>query len=584
MSANNRPRIDAEVDAFSEGGLRAPPEYGPLRKAWWWFDFIILVKLARLRFIAVLVVIGLIIVKWDTLMAYYERWTRPADAQAPAHGDVEFFCPMHPTVIRDNNKEKCPICFMPLSKRKKGSGTPEALPAGVVNRVQLSPYRAALAGVRTWKVDYVPLSKDIVTVGSVEFSERGLKQVAARVKGRIDRLLVDQTGVMVHTGDELAALYSPDLNVTVQNLLDAKRANDAGMLRVARERLELWGIDRPQIDKIIQTGEGNSHLRIRSPMNGHVIKKYVREGQYVDEGTPLYDLADVSTVWVQAQVYEDDMVFLPPTSRFHTGEPKPEDRLPVNATTPAFPGEKFGGFLSFIQPHVDPNTRTVTVRFEIANPEHRLRPGTTATVALKAPLAAIKGLQLRDGAVLAVPESAVIDTGSQKIVYREATPNVFEGVLVETGPRMQGPDDATYYPLLKGLGSGDRIVLTGAFLVDAETRLNPAAGSIYFGGSGGGKAGATTQTRPSMPNDEEEEVAAALGKLSDADRKLALEQGFCPVLENSRLGGMGTPIKLMLDGQPLFVCCKGCVEEAKAKPKEMLDRVQKRKGMKPKGK
>src|SRR5581483_11017306 len=146
--------------------------------------FLILVKLARLRFIAILVIIGLVLVKWSTLVAYYERWTRPAPTEHAAAGDFEYFCPMHPAIVRDNPHEKCPISFMPLSKRKLGT-PPEPLPAGVVNRVQLSPYRVVLAGVQTWRVAHVPLTKEIVTVGFIEFNERGMKTVSARVKGRL---------------------------------------------------------------------------------------------------------------------------------------------------------------------------------------------------------------------------------------------------------------------------------------------------------------------------------------------------------------------------------------------------------------
>src|SRR6185295_1832915 len=117
-------------------------------------------KLARLRFIAILLVIGLVITQWDTLLAYYDKLTRPVDTVEAASSDVEYFCPMHPSVVRDSPKEKCPICFMPLSKRKKGTGKAEVLPAGVVSRVQLSPYRIVLAGIQTWPVDYQPLSKE----------------------------------------------------------------------------------------------------------------------------------------------------------------------------------------------------------------------------------------------------------------------------------------------------------------------------------------------------------------------------------------------------------------------------------------
>src|SRR5258708_4143220 len=195
IGTNPEPRPEATGERQSEGGLRAPREYSLLRRIWWWFDFIVLVNLARLRFIAILVVVGLVIVYWDTLAAYYDKWTRPAHPDdSQAHGtNYEWFCPMHPTVVRDVPNQKCPICFMPLSKRPKGEAKEEALPPGVVNRVQLSPYKVVAAGIRTWKVDYVALTKKITTVGSIEFNERLQKQVAARVKGRLDTLDVNET-------------------------------------------------------------------------------------------------------------------------------------------------------------------------------------------------------------------------------------------------------------------------------------------------------------------------------------------------------------------------------------------------------
>lgn len=370
-----------EIPSIDEGGLRAPPHLTGWRKAWWWFDFIILVKLARLRFVAVLVAIGAGITQWDLLVAHYEKLTRPADAKAHVAGDAEWFCPMHPSVVRDNGKDKCPVCFMPLSKRKKGAASDEALPAGVVSRVQLSPYRVVLAGVQTWAVDYVPLTKQITAVGYVDFNERGFKTVSSRVKGRIDSLISSETGKLVTAGDELASIYSPELNVTVQTLLDAQKRNSSDLLKSSRNRLHLLGISDDQIDLILKNGEANTHLRIRSPISGHIVKKYVREGQYVEEGMPLYDIADLSIVWIQAQVDERDFRFLPTE---HHGDVSAE-RLPVMAITQTFPDEPFHGFLSFIYPHVDQETRTVTVRFEIPNPGHKLRPGATAEVIIDVP-------------------------------------------------------------------------------------------------------------------------------------------------------------------------------------------------------
>lgn len=568
-----RDHFEEPLSPDDEGGLRAPPGVTGWRKAWWWFDFIILVKLARLRFIGILLVIGVVITQWDTLVAYYDKWTRPADAAAAAASDIEYFCPMHPSIIRDNPKDKCPICFMPLSKRKKGGSAVEALPAGVVNRVQLTPYRVVLAGASTWPVDYVPLSKALTAVGYVEFNERGQRTVSARVAGRIDKLFADETGQMVNAGDPLASLYSPDLFVTVQNLREAQQTGNRSNLESAKTRLKLQGIDEAQIADILAADKADTDLLIRSPISGHIIKKYVREGDYVEEGTRLYDLADLSTVWIQAQIYEDDMAFLPVGDEHGSVESL---GVAVTATTRAFPDEPFAGKLAFIYPHADQNTRTVTLRFELDNPGRKLRPGATATVTLNVPPKDIAALQnlvgsdaphaemLAEGRALAVPESSVIDTGNQRIVYRESSPGVYEGVDVSLGPLMTGPEGASFYPVLRGLAQGDLVVTSGSFLIDAETRLNPAAGSIYFGGSGGSQSGRSTVTtvRPTTPEDPDAVIEAALAKLSAEDRALAESQRFCPVLPDNRLGAMGVPVKVMIEGEPVFLCCAGCKDKA----------------------
>ncbi len=552
---------------------------------WWWFDFLILVKIARLRFVAILITIGIIITQWDLFTAYYEKWSRPAAQSAAAGGgDYEWFCPMHPTVVRDNPKDKCPICFMPLSKRKKGeASTGEALPAGIVSRVQLTPYRVVLAGVNTWRVDYVPLAREIVAAGLVEFNERGQKTIAARMAGRIDKLLVSETGQMVQAGDVLAEFYSPELLNTVQNLLQAGKSGSRDLANDARTRLDLLGIDRAQIDEIVQSGKANTHLKIRSPISGHVIQKYVVEGQTVEEGKPLYDVVDLSSVWIQAQVYEDDIGLLP-VAQEHPHEAEAAN-TPVVATTRAFPNEEFRGTLKFVYPHVDQATRTLTVRFEIDNPQHKLRPGGTATVRLFIPPQKIQSLasegmsaeardQLSNGRVLAVPQASIIDTGEQKIVYREAAPNEFEGVLVTLGPKLLDPDGVAFFPVLSGLSPGDRIVTSGSFLVDAETRLNPAAGSIYFGGSGGAKNATSGAVRATTPEDPEAKIAAVLSKLPPADRKLAEQQRTCPILKDSRLGSMGVPVKLSLAGETVFLCCSGCKGQATANPEQTAARVR----------
>jgi len=584
MSNREKTSLPDIVDTNDEGGLRAPPGLTGWRKAWWWFDFIILVKLARLRFVGVLVLIGVIITQWDLLIAYYDRLTHGADSTGVNAGDSEWFCPMHPSVIRDNSKDKCPVCFMPLSKRKKGESHSEVLPAGIVNRVQLSPYRVVLGGVQTWELDYQPLSKEIKAAGFIEFDETGQRTVSARIAGRIDKLFANETGQMVEAGTELASIYSPDLVVTVQNLIDARKSGNPKNEESARRRLELLGIDEEQIQELAAGDKPRTDLTIRSPISGHIIKKYVREGQYVEQGTPLYEVADLSTVWVQAQVYEDDMEFLP-LDQQHPSNPRQGSQIDILATTRAFAHEEFHGKLSFVYPHVDQSTRTVTIRCELKNPGHKLRPGSTATVTmtvlprnvpslLEASAEAEHAAMLEQGKMLAVPENAVIDTGSQRIVYRETIPGTFEGVRVTLGPRMAGPEGESLYPVLEGLSRGDRIVATGSFLVDAETRLNPAAGSVYFGGSGSSKSGQSASTvRPSTPEDQDAKFAAVLARLPADQRRLVEQQSFCPILDQNRLGSMGIPIKLIIEGQSVYLCCDGCKKSAMANPKQTLAKV-----------
>jgi hypothetical protein len=252
--------------------------------------------------------------------------------------------------------------------------------------------------------------------------------------------------------------------------------------------------------------------------------------------------------------------------------------LPISATTDAIPNRSFAGKLGFIHPHLDTAARTLRVRFDMENADHKLRPGMFATVKIEVPANRLgQSFLTRDGQVLAVPESAVIHTGNQKIVFREESPTVYDAIQVELGPPMKGPMDGSYYPVVKGLDAGDKIVSVGSYLLDAETRVSAAAGSIYYGGSGGGTKAASatvTSVRPSTPEDEDLKIRAALAKLSTPDRRLAEAQKYCPVLPANRLGSMGTPVKIMLNGSAVFLCCKGCAGAARSHPDETLVKVE----------
>ncbi|MEZ7891343.1 MAG: efflux RND transporter periplasmic adaptor subunit [Candidatus Wallbacteria bacterium] len=354
--------------------------------------FIIEVVNVRLRFILILVLSGLVIGYWDTIMNYYEKYTRPESAaDAVLISDIEYFCPMHPNVIRDA-PGSCPICGMPLSMRHKG-GSNDELPPDILGRVQLSPYRVALAGVKTTTIDYFPLEKFIEVPGTVEFDERKLARISARTGGRIDNLFVNYTGTTVKQGDSLAKIYSPQLMSTIDELLNVSKAGknviqaipgldgtqkiNQSFAESARKRLRYLGITDEQIARIERTGKTDSDILITSPIAGIVTKKYVVEGQYVDEGTPLFDVANLLVVWMQAKVYEEDIQYV-----------KIGQHVSIRAQ--AYPNAFFDGTVAFIDYVMDKNTRTINVRVDIGNSDLKLKPGMFLTAAIKVPISEIE--------------------------------------------------------------------------------------------------------------------------------------------------------------------------------------------------
>jgi Cu(I)/Ag(I) efflux system membrane fusion protein len=551
---------------------------------WQRVRFLFKVAEIRLRFILILVATFVLIGKWETIKNYWEKWTRPSAKIVQVNSDTEFFCPMHPSVVReslepDGSVPKCPICGMPLSQRKKGEKT--VLPQGVLSRVQLSPERIEMAGLKTAEVTYQPLAKLIETVGFVDYDESRRSRIVTRVSGYIEKLYVDKTFMNVRKGESLAVLYSPELYSSVQELDLALARGTADMIESGKQRLRLLGIKQPEIDEIVareqlvravnrglaagietakerlrqlnvaeteidelaRTRRAATGLVIRSPSAGHVIVKNVEEGDRVEPGTMLFEIADLTQVWVEADVFERDIPLL------QAGQT-------VEITAEALPNQTITGTIILVHPHLETATRTNRIRVQLPNPGHLLRPGMYATVRINVPFAGLEPFKSRpapmpreakatddktlisfqktcpvtgndlgsmgppvrrqvgarvvflccpaciekfdqskdkylaqlstelsappEGEVLVVPESAVIDTGSKKIVYIEKEPGVFDGISVELGPVSDG-----FYPVVKGLRAGQRVAAAGAFLVDAETRLNPAAGSTYIGASGG---------------------------------------------------------------------------------------------------
>lgn len=328
------------------------------------------VVFVRLRFVLLMLAVALLVARGDRVWSALVRALAPAPApSAPSGERLEWFCPMDPQVVRDA-PDKCPICGMPLSQRRAGERAP--LPAGVLARVVLAPRRIELAGVTTAEVRRAPLAFTLDAVGTIEVDERRLARIAARVKGRVDRLFVDFTGTEVAAGQPLVWLYSQDVFTSARELLLA-REQGGPTLEAARRRLLLWGLTEEQVGQMLQAGEPATHLTVHSPRAGTVLERKVTTGEYVSEGSELYTVADLDAVWMVARVFEDEAPYVRLGQR-------------VEIRTQAWPERAFEGHVSFVDPQVDPATRTVGVRVDVPNSHRLLRPGAWVRATLRTPL------------------------------------------------------------------------------------------------------------------------------------------------------------------------------------------------------
>ncbi len=347
---------------------------------------IVQILFVRLRFLLVFVLIGLLVANWDYIMNLTDRLTRPAKYEEGAAGQIEWYCPMHPSVVR-TDMGNCPICGMPLSKRKRGEKTHP--PEGVLSRLQLSPYRIRQAGAATEEITYRPLVREVRTVGFIAYDERRLTDLSARIAGRVDELFVSFTGVRIKAGDPLYRIYSPDLVTTQEEYLLAMKTLDeiskqpqhdrevgaraTRLAEAARMRLRLWGINDAQVAELEKTRKAETHLTIYSPVAGVVYRKEINAGRYVQLGETPYTIADDSLVWMQAEVFERDMGLI-------------EAGQVVEVQSEAHPGKVFRGTVSYIQPELAAETRTVRVRVDLENGDGRLKPGMYVSAVLRIPL------------------------------------------------------------------------------------------------------------------------------------------------------------------------------------------------------
>ena len=318
-----------------------------------------------------------------------------------------------------------------------------------------------LIGVRSASVVHATLEEKIRTVGTVGYDERGFTQVTLKTSGWIRKVFVDSIGRPVRKGEPLFTVYSPDLLATqdeyllavkmqgqlAESPLDEAKANADALVASARERLRLWDVTDSQIAALERRGQADPVLTIYAPSSGIVMKREALPGKYVEPGVTLYEIADLSTIWIHADIYESEV------AHAKVGQP-------ATVTFAAYPAETFSGKVAYVYPTLNTEARTVRVRVEFTNPKLKLKPGMYGNVTLQTD--AVK--------TLVVPKDAVLNTGLRQLVFMDRGQGRYEPTLVKLGRRSQDSVE-----VMEGLKEGDRIVTSANFLLDAESKLASAS-------------------------------------------------------------------------------------------------------------
>ena len=399
-----------------------------------------------------------------------------------------YTCGMHPWIIQDH-PGNCPICGMKLlpihqtggsatagvrkilyykSTMMAGETSPQPAKdsmgmamvpvyasqpdASTSSAIAIDPATIQLMNLQTAEVTNGPLRRTIRTVGTVDYDETALTDVTTRFKGWIEKLDVNTTGQLVHQGDSLFEIYSPELSAAEGEYLSVLNStNDAdatAMSKLAFDKLKSFDIPDSQIAALAKSREPLPTLTMTAPADGFVIKKNIVRGQMTEAGTTLYELADLTTVWVYAQVYEADLPYV------QVGQE-------ATVTLSALPNREFHGRITYIYPDVDEKTRTARVRLEFANPDYLLKPGMFVSAQLTSELAP---------SVVLVPDSAVLRSGEKNTVFVALPDGKFDPRTVMLGHA----SEHDMYEVISGLQAGERIVISGQFMLDSESQLREA--------------------------------------------------------------------------------------------------------------
>ncbi len=403
---------------------------------------------------SVVFVTGLIAIGVACLLAGCDA--KSDSARGPKAGQL-YTCGMHPQVIQDH-PGNCPICGMKLTPVRQQ--TPGATTNGMSSStnsavIAIDPATTQTMDLRTGVVTRGPVARSVRTVGVIDFDETAITEVSTKFKGWIEKLYVDATGKQMHRGDPLFEIYSPELYLAQTEYLltlDSPTNHDGAATSLRKNaavtKLRYWDISEDQIAELERAHAPTKTLRMNAPRDGVVIEKNIVEGQMVEAGMKLYRLANLATVWIQAQVYEQDLPFI-----------KLGQEAIVSLASQ--PEPKFRGRVTYIYPTVDEKTRTARVRLEFHNPGYFLKPGMYATVELTAELSP---------SALLVPDSAVLRSGEKNTVFVALDQGHFEPRPVTIGARAKGG----FYEVLSGLQEGERVVTSGQFMLDSESQLREA--------------------------------------------------------------------------------------------------------------
>jgi len=436
----------------------------------------------RRKIVAALVLIVLTVAMafyWGKQVGKSTRSAQTAGSSEPISTKDTYYCPMHPN-YKSDKPGNCPICSMKLVKLEEApkvaeeqhkmqgmamepdAATNDGASPSSANTIFIAPQRQQLIGVKTAVATVVPLVKEIRAVGKVSYDETKVAHIHTKVTGYVEEVFVDFMGKIVKQGDPLFTIYSPDLVSTQEEYLLALRSRTTlkdssfewvstgsqSLLEAARQRLLLWDIRDEDIERLEKEGKVRRTLTIYSPVNGLVTERAAfHHGKFVNPEMDLYKLVDLSTVWILGDIYEFELSYIEAGQSVEIEFPYASKRKSLR------------GKVTYVYPYLDPKTRTAQIRMEFQNPNFELKPDMFVNVKLKIDI----------GPSIAVPEDAVLDTGTQQYVFVDKGEGYFEPRTVQVGAEAMG-----YYSIRSGLSAGEHVVTAANFILDSESRLKGA--------------------------------------------------------------------------------------------------------------